>query len=418
MSLTSTAPQATLRHPAGRVLLSATEAAAAARAYAESIAGGVIERDRAGAVPYAELAALDASGLLGITVPAGYGGPDLSPVVLAEVIRTIAAVDPAIAQVPQAHFLFVDVLAVHGRPPQQQRLFADVLAGARLGNGMAERGGQHAQDLKTRLRSVSKGEGAEGGLRLDGRKYYCTGAISARWIGVSALDDDDRLVLAFVERDAPGVWVGDDWDVMGQRATVSGSAVFDQVAVDPGLVVPFGGAFEVPQQLGARAQLVHAAIQAGIAGGALRDAAEFVRTRARPFFEAARAGWAQAAAADPHTIHRFGRLATRVRAAEALLASAAATLEEVTRVPRDAAAAARGSIAVAEAKAFASDVAVEVAGDLFALAGASAADERHDLSRHWRNARTHASHDPVDWKYHHVGNFRLNHVLPPNHGQL
>ena len=31
--------------------------------------------------------------------------------VLAEVIRAIAAVDPAIAQVPQAHFLFVDVLA-------------------------------------------------------------------------------------------------------------------------------------------------------------------------------------------------------------------------------------------------------------------------------------------------------------------
>lgn len=43
---------------------------------------------------------------------------------------------------------------------------------------------------------------------------------------------------------------------------------------------------------------------------------------------------------------------------------------------------------------------------------------RHDLSRHWRNARTHASHDPVDWKYHHVGNYLLNHVLPPNHGQL
>jgi SfnB family sulfur acquisition oxidoreductase len=394
------------------VLFSATEALAVARSYAESIASGVIGRDRAGEVPYAELAALDASGLLGVTVPSAHFGPDLSPVVLAEVIRTIAAVDPAIAQIPQAHFLFVDVLAVYGSAAQQERLFADVLAGARLGNGLAERGGQHAQDLRTRLRS------GPGGLRLHGRKYYCTGAISARWIGVSALDDADRLVLAFVERDAPGVQIGEDWDVMGQRATVSGSAVFDQVPVDPGLVIPYGTAFEVPQQLGARAQLVHAAIQVGIAGGALRDAGEFVRTRARPFFEATRAGWAEVASADPHTIHRFGRLATQVRAAEALLAAAAATLEEVGRVPRDAEAAARGSIAVAEAKAFASDVAVEVASDLFALAGASAADERLDLSRHWRNARTHASHDPVDWKYHHVGNFRLNHVLPPNHGQL
>jgi SfnB family sulfur acquisition oxidoreductase len=399
------------------VLFSATEALAAARCYAGSISDGVIERDRAGAVPHAELAALDASGLLGITVPAAHFGPDLSPVVLAEVIRTIAAVDPAIAQIPQAHFLFVDVLAVHGSAAQQERLFADVLAGARLGNGLAERGGQHAQDLSTRVLKGPDGPDRPA-LRLQGRKYYCTGAISARWIGVSALDGDGRLVLVFVDRDAPGVTVDDDWNVMGQRATVSGSAVFDDVPVDPALVIPYAAAFEVPQQLGARAQLVHAAIQVGIAGGALRDAGEFVRTRARPFFEATRAGWAVTAAADPHTIHRFGRLATRVRGAEALLASAAAELEEVGRVPRDAEAAARGSVAVAEAKAFASDVAVEVASDLFALAGASAADERHDLSRHWRNARTHASHDPVDWKYHHVGNFRLNHVLPPNHGQL
>jgi SfnB family sulfur acquisition oxidoreductase len=410
MSITSTAAQP-------EVLFSATEALAAARSYASSIASGVIGRDRAGAVPYAELAALDASGLLGITVPAAHFGPDLSPVVLAEVIRAIAAVDPAIAQVPQAHFLFVDVIATRGSPAQQERMFTEVLDGARLGNGLAERGGQHAQDLKTRLLTGPAGPHGKT-LRLSGRKYYCTGAISARWIGVSALDDDGRLVLAFVERDAPGVQVGDDWDVMGQRATVSGSAVFDQVPVDPELVIPYGGAFEVPQQLGARAQLVHAAIQVGIAGGALRDAGDFVRIRARPFFEATRAGWADTAAADPHTIHRFGRLATQVRAAESLLASAAATLAEVTRFPRDAGEAARGSVAVAEAKAFASDVAVEVASDLFALAGASAADERLDLSRHWRNARTHASHDPVDWKYHHVGNYLLNDVLPPNHGQL
>jgi SfnB family sulfur acquisition oxidoreductase len=395
-----------------QVLSSGPQTLATARAYAESLASGVIERDRTGAVPWADLAALDASGLLGITVPAANGGPELSPVVLAEVIRTIAAVDPAIAQVPQAHFLFVDVLATLGSAAQRRRLFADVLAGARLSNGLAERGGQHAQDLKTRLRRTP------GGLRLDGRKFYCTGAISARWIGVTALDDADRLVLAFVERDAPGLRVDEDWNVMGQRATVSGSAVFESALVDPEMVIPYQDAFAGPQQLGARAQLVHTAIQVGIAGGALRDAREFVRTRARPFFEAARAGWAQTAASDPHTIHRFGELATRVRAAEALLAAAAGTLEEVGRQPRDAAAAGRGSIAVAQAKAFGSETATAVASDLFSLTGASAADERYDLSRHWRNARTHASHDPVDWKYHHIGNYLLSDVPPPNHGQL
>ncbi|MFZ0165000.1 MAG: SfnB family sulfur acquisition oxidoreductase, partial [Trebonia sp.] len=245
----------------------------------------------------------------------------------------------------------------------------------------------HAQDLRTRLHGFPDGGGS--GPRLTGRKYYTTGSLTARWIGVSALDDVGRLVLAFVRRDAPGVHVGDDWNVMGQRATVSGTATFEDVPADPGLVVRYARAFEVPQQLGARAQLVHAAIQTGIAGGALRDASEFVRTRARPFFEAATAGWAHTAGEDPHTIYRYGQLATKVRAAEAL-----------------------------QAKAFASDVAAEVTTDLFSLSGASATDEKYDLSRHWRNARTHASHDPVAWKYHHVGNFMLNDVLPPNHGQL
>ena len=389
-----------------------TDAIAIARDYAEAIADRVIERDRTGTVPADELAAFDASGLLGITVPAKYGGPELPPSVLAEVTRSIAAIDPAIAQVPQGHFLFVDVLAVWGTSRQQQRLFGSVLDGGRLANGLAERGGKHAQDLKTRL--VSTGAG----LRLDGRKYYCTGALTARWLGISALDADGHLILAFVEREAPGVTIDDDWDVMGQRATVSGTASFDGTPVDPELVIPYERAFAVPQQLGARAQLVHAAIQTGIASAALRDAGDFVRTRARPFFEAARAGWAERAGDDPHVLARYGRLATKVHAAEALLRSAADTLDEVTLHPRDAQDAARGSAAVAQAKAFASEVAVEVASDLFALSGASAADQRYDLSRHWRNARTHASHDPVDWKYHHVGNYLINDVLPPNHGQI
>jgi SfnB family sulfur acquisition oxidoreductase len=393
------------------VLSTHDEAVAAAHAVAGTIADGVIERDRAGAdaVPAAALSALDQSGLLGITIPRAHGGPELGPATLAEVARIVAAVDPAIAQVPQAHYLFVDVLAEWGTAAQQARLFADVLAGARIGNALAERGGQHAQDLKTRV---------AGGV-LNGTKYYCTGALTARWIAVSALDEErgGRLAAAFVQRDAPGVTVDTDWDVLGQRATISGTTTFEDVALDPGLLIDFARAYEVPQQLGARAQLFHAAIETGIAGGALRDARAYLRDKARPSTEAVRAG-AAVAAEDPHVLHRYGRAATRVRAAEALLADAAATLEEVGLVPDDAEAAARGSLAVAGAKAFASEVAVEVSSELFQMAGTSSTATKYDLDRHWRNARTHSVHDPLDWKYHHIAAFALADVLPPNHAQL
>jgi alkylation response protein AidB-like acyl-CoA dehydrogenase len=107
-----------------------------------------------------------------------------------------------------------------------------------------------------------------------------------------------------------------------------------------------------------------------------------------------------------------------VRAAEQLLAWAARELDDIGLSPADEHAAARGSLAVAQAKAFGSEVAVQVSSELFALSGASAADAKHGLDRHWRNARTHSIHDPVDWKYHHVAAFEVDGVLPPNHAQL
>jgi SfnB family sulfur acquisition oxidoreductase len=414
-------PSATLSGPAAGGAIPALPsrlathdaAVAAAHAFAGSIAEGVVERDRSGSAPYDELARFDASGLLGITVAHTEGGPALGPSTLAEVTRVIAAVDPAIAQTPQAHYLFVDVMALLGTEAQKRHLLGEVLAGNRIGNALAERGTKHAQDLQTRL-----AHDEAGALRLNGRKYYCTGTLTAQWIAVTALDEQDRLVVAYVGRHDDGVTVTEDWNVMGQRATVSGTTNLENVPVDPELVVPYWSAFEGPQALGSRAQLVHAAIEVGIAGGALRDARAFLRDKARPFFEAVRGGSVQKASDDPHSLLRYGRLATQVRAAEALLESAARELDAIGLNPCTPEAAARGSLAVAQAKAFGSEVAVHVASELFALSGASAADAKYDLDRHWRNARTHSIHDPADWKYHHVAQYEVNGVLPPNHAQL
>lgn len=394
------------------VVRSADEALELARAYAASIAPGAADRDRAGTVPRQELAELDGSGLLAITVPVVHGGAGVSTRTLAEVIETIAAADPSIAQVPQGHFLFVDVVALHGSRTLQDRVFAEILAGARIGSALAERGTKHAQDLRTRLWAD-----AHGTLRLSGKKYYCTGAVTAHRIAVSALDEQGRLVVGLVERAADGVTVDEDWAAMGQRATVSGTTGLADVQADPAFVIPYWQAFERPQLLGARAQVVHAAIDVGIAVGALQDAGDFVRTRSRPSTEAVRAGWTSAAE-DPHTLLRYGRLVTQVRAARELLRWAADVVESTWPTPPDVDAAAQASLAVAQAKAFAAEVSLLVASDLFALTGTSGTDLRFDLDRHWRNARTHTVHDPADWKYRHIGAYALSGTLPPNHGQL
>lgn len=104
-----------------------------------------------------------------------------------------------------------------------------------------------------------------------------------------------------------------------------------------------------------------------------------------------------------------------MRAAEQLLAWAARELDDIGLSPADERTAARGSLAVAQAKAFGSEVAVQVSSELFALSGASAADAKYGLDRHWRNARTHSIHD---LEIHHVAAFEVDGVLPPNHAQL
>jgi SfnB family sulfur acquisition oxidoreductase len=393
-----------------RVIASDAEAIEVATALADDIRPGAIARDRATGPPVEELEAIGRSGLLGLTVPREFGGPDVSHVTLGEVFRILAAADPSVAQVPQNHYVFVGVLRLDGTPDQKRRFLGEVLAGARFGNALSERGTKHVMDIRTRLRRAP-----DGTLRLDGRKYYCTGALTAQWIPVFALDDEDRLVVPYVPRDAPGVEVLQDWTAFGQRATMSGTAIFTDVAVPEEDVVSHWHTYERPQTAGAFGQFLHAAIDVGIAEEALRDGARFVRERARPWFEAG----VERLGDEPAVLLRFGELATKVHAAAALLRRAGEALDAA---PPDggptAEAAGAASLAVAEAKAFAGDVAVEVSSEIFSVAGTSAADAAHGLDRHWRNARTHTLHDPNRWKYIHSGNHVVNGTLPPNHGLI
>ena len=76
------------------------------------------------------------------------------------------------------------------------------------------------------------------------------------------------------------------------------------------------------------------------------------------------------------------------------------------------------SIAVAEAKALATETALHVTSKLIEYAGSRGTLVEHNLDRFWRNARTHSVHDPVRWKYKVIGNYFLNGVKPPRHGAI
>jgi alkylation response protein AidB-like acyl-CoA dehydrogenase len=118
---------------------------------------------------------------------------------------------------------------------------------------------------------------------------------------------------------------------------------------------------------------------------------------------------------DPYTIAAIGRLEIDLHAAQAMLARAGLFVDRAVAAP-SARSVAEASVAVAEAKALTTNIALDASSKLFELAGTRVTLAPHDYDRHWRNARVHTLHDPVRWKYNVVGNWFLNDLAPPRHG--
>ncbi|MEV0615715.1 SfnB family sulfur acquisition oxidoreductase [Nonomuraea sp. NPDC050404] len=378
------------------------EAIEVARELAAGFAEGAARRDAERILPTAEIEALSESGLLGITVPAGHGGAGVRTATLGAVIRELSAADGSIGQIPQNHFWYLDSLREHGTPGLQTFLYAEVLAGRRLGNAAVDARGPDGERERATLRPH------DGGYLISGRKIYSTGALFAHWIPVTTLDEDSHHV-AFVPRDAPGLTVVDDWDGFGQRTTASGTVLLEEVFVPADRIMPVRR--QDVTTFRSFGLLIHAAIDTGIAEGALADAAAFLRGYTKGGWPGARA---EKVVDDPVVVQRFGELAVQTRAARALLESAgdavdrarAAAPEDFERLAGEAA------VAMAAARAQADRAANRVTGEWFELAGAGAVRGPLGLDRHWRNARTHTVHDPRRAKVHDVGNYHLNGIAP------
>jgi SfnB family sulfur acquisition oxidoreductase len=391
-----------------KVLRNDAEALHAARELADIARQQASRRDQQRKLPWAEVEQFTRSGLGSISIPRQYGGPDVSFVTIAEVFRLISAADPALGQIPQNQFGILQLLRLTASESQKAALFGSVLEGWRIGNAGPERGTKDTLTLKARI--TRDGER----YRVSGQKFYSTGALFAHWVAVKALDDQGRQRLAFVRRGSPGLRIVDDWSGFGQRTTASGTVLLDQVPVEAGLVIDNWRQGDLPNIQGAASQLIQAAIDAGIAEAAIEDSIAFIREKARPWIEAN----VERASDDPYVIADIGRLKLELHAAQALLERAARVLDEVSATTIDDDTAARASIAVAEAKALTTEIALQASEKLFELSGSRATLAEFNLDRHWRNARVHTLHDPVRWKYHAVGAYHLNGKRPARHSWI
>ena len=388
------------------IIQSDAEALDIAHALAEQFKSNAIQRDAQRILPFQEIEAYSQSGLWAITVPKQYGGAEVSSLTVAKIIALMSGVDGSIGQIPQNHFYALEVLRNTGTEQQKQKLYTEVLKGARFGNALAEFKTKNATQKQTAITPT------EHGFVVNGEKFYCTGSLFAHRIPTLVKDHENREFLAFIARESEGLELIDDWSGFGQRTTGSGTVKFNNVQVAAEDIIPFDTAFSQATLVGPFAQIMHAAIETGIARAAFEETLHRVR-QARPWIDSG----VDQATADPLILFELGRIVADVRASEVLLKQAARSIDAAKPQPT-AANIAKASLDVAKVRAHSTETALKASSKLIELAGSRGSQREDGLDRFWRNARVHTLHDASRWKYYFIANHLLNGVLPPRRGTL
>jgi alkylation response protein AidB-like acyl-CoA dehydrogenase len=423
--------------------ISATEAptweelAARFRPIFARIADGAIERELKRELAFEAVAWLREAGFGAVRIPQAYGGSGATLAQLFRLLLELAEADSNVSHLFRGHFAWLETRLNTPQPEAHARWFPKVAGGVLFGYAMAE---------KMEVAGNAKLVDENGEFFIDGTKYYSTGTIYADWI-ITTVADGEQFVSVAVPCDAPGVTRVDDWDGFGQRLTGSGTTRFDRVKITednvirrgirvgaanasspPSSVTPVDPAtagsdrLPVSPELAEKnsyqiafLQLVLLTSIAGAGKAALREGIAFVLPRNRTFNLPA--GNGRALPKDDPLVQRvIGKVSSLVYSAETHVLALAQHLEDLYQLAQRGRATEADFVA-AEIKAFQTQQIViptvlEATTVIFDVGGASATSRSRQLDRHWRNARTAASHNPAIQRERAIGDYLLNGVAP------
>ncbi|WOF23291.1 hypothetical protein N8K70_01065 [Microbacterium betulae] len=348
------------------------------------------DADRTGGRQTAGITALIASGFTRLRVAEADGGIDIPLVDLFALLADLGAADPGVANALRGHLSFIEVLRHQPdvSPEARAHWTAEIVSGRVFGNAQTSAPGAPV----TTARRTASGEWV-----VSGRKYYSSGSLYADYIRASAEDEDGRPVWAIVPTDQPGVERADDWRGFGQRTSASGSTLLSEARVHPLGIIPIDQEVAQHQSF---VQLYHLATLSGITREVLDEA--IALNVSRP---------PRKEAFGDHALDVVGSLSVSYVTAQSLVRTAADVLEHANalflrdgdREPYE-----RLSVYTLANQVAVIETALEATTRLFDAAGASLTDAGKALDRHWRNARTIASHNPVAVKPRLLGDYLVN----------
>ncbi|MGW2842933.1 acyl-CoA dehydrogenase family protein [Streptomyces sp. NPDC001493] len=323
------------------------------------------EADRAGRLPRAVLDALRSSGILATAVPREFGGDGGGALLVNRIVEQVAGLDPSVAIILFQHFAVTSRIAEWASDEQRAHWLPRLADGRWLAASAWSETGASADKRNIATEAVA----APGGWVLNGAKSFTTGAglaqvylvltQTSRPGSTDTTYGSDGQSFFLVEADTPGLVADTGMDLVGMRASATGSVELDGCFVPAGAALgPLGKAASIiagVRETGATL----GAVAVGIADAVHRLAEVHVRKRG----------------ADALAVRHLAELAGRVESARAAVESAGR---------RDNA---RPGLATLHSKVIASTVAEEVCLLTQRLLGSAGFLRDHPVNRLARDVR-------------------------------
>ena len=248
----------------------------------EKIAPSAEHHDATGEFPLANIRTLGENGLMGIEVPAEYGGAGMDPISYVLAMVEIAHADCAHSTIVSVNnSLFCNGILKFGTEAQKQLYVRAIAEGREIGAfALTEpQSGSDATAMKCRALKQ-----ADGRFVINGKKSWITSGPVARYIVLFAMSEPDkgaRGITAFmIDTTKPGFHRGKTEPKLGIRASATCEIEFaDYVAEADEVLGTEGEGFKIAMGVLDAGRIGIASQAVGLARAAYQAAVAYVRER-------------------------------------------------------------------------------------------------------------------------------------------
>lgn len=312
----------------------------------------VMKYDEAQEFPMEIMRRLGELGFMGVTFPEKYGGANLSYLELVTIIEEISKYDPSIGLSISAHNgLCTNHIYTFGSEEQRQKYLPDLCSGRTIGAWALTEAGSGSDAGGMRTTAARQGDY----YILNGSKVFTThGSVGGTFVVLAVTDKSKkkRGISAFIlDRSMGGITVGKKENKLGMRASDTASLIFENVRVlRENLIGEEGEGFKQALHILDGGRIGIAALSVGIAQACLDHSLKYAKERQQfgsPLSEFQAIQW------------KLADMATETRAARLLTWKAAWEKQQGKDV----------TLIAAQAKYFASEVAVRAANEAVQIHG-------------------------------------------------